>query len=144
MRMDDGFPTTLTLSLNPTVKFWEKEITPPSLQGGGANRTTTMRNTRVHTKAPRKLLDVGDVAMVCAYDPAIYDEALDMLQVNQLAWITWPDGSALKIWGWLDEWTPSALTTEGEQPESDLVFIVSNQDDNGDEVLPEYDADGYS
>lgn len=143
-RIDDGFPTTLTLTENPNVKFWEKSITPPSLKGGGANDTTTMRNTRVRTKAPRKLLDVGDVAFTAAYDPAVYDDALEMMQVNQLAVINWPDGSAEKVWGWLDSFEPGELTTEGKQPESDWVFIVSNQDNDGDEVLPEYDADGYS
>jgi hypothetical protein len=140
-RIDDGFPTTLTLSLNPNVKFWEKSITPPSLQGGGANDTTTMRNTRVRTKAPRKLLDVGDVAFTAAYDPAVYEDALDMMQINQEAWINWPDGDALVVWGWLDTVEFGELTTEGEQPDSDWTFIVSNQDDDGDEILPHYTAD---
>ncbi len=145
MRMDDGFPTTITLSLLPNLKIWEKTITPPSLKGGGANKTTTMRNTRVHTKAPKKLLDVGDVAFTGAYDPAVYHDILegdeDIMQVNQRSWLNWPDGSALIVWGWLDEVNPGELNTEGEQPTVDCVFIVSNQDDNGDEVLPHYTAD---
>ena len=143
MRLDDGFPTTIRFSENPNVKFWEKTITPPGIMGGGGNETTTMRNTRVRTKAPKKLLDVGDMALTVAYDPEVIDEILEMAQVNQKMWIEWPDGSAEEVWGWIDEFNRNELTTDGEQPTADVVIVISNQDNDGEEVLPEYLSGGY-
>jgi len=46
--LNDGHSTTLTFAATPGiagVTFKEKEVTPPAIQGGGENDTTTMRNT---------------------------------------------------------------------------------------------------
>ena len=53
MRIDDGHSTTISFADFPTVKFWEKEVTPPGVDGGGPNDTTTMRNVILRTMAPK-------------------------------------------------------------------------------------------
>jgi hypothetical protein len=135
VRIDDGFSTTVDLAANPSVHFWEKTVTPPGVEGGGANDTSTMRNTAWRTKAPKKLKTLSDGKMTVAYDPEIYDDVLAMVQVNQLITVNFADGDTLAFWGWIDSFVPGAAE-EGSQPTAEVTFIPSNQDDTGAEVAP--------
>lgn len=135
--LKDGFKTTISFAENPTVKLKEKSITPPGIVGRGANNVTTMRNTRMVTKAPKQLIDVSDITGTCSYDPAVYDDCIAMVQVVQAITVTFPDSSTLVCWGWLDEFKPKELQ-EGSQPEADFTVIIGNLDDNDDEVEPTY------
>lgn len=135
MIINDGFSTTFNFSLAPNVKFKEKEVTPPSLTGGGENDTTTMRNTAYRTKQPKKLISVGNMSATVAYDSEFYSDAVAMLNQNQEIVLFFADGTTLSFWGWLDEFTPGSAT-EGEQPTADVTIIASNQDNSGNEVAP--------
>lgn len=141
-RIDDGFPTTVHFEEDPTVQFWEKSVTPPGIQGGGANDTTTMRNIAWRTRSPKKLRTLGDFTMTAAYDPEVYTSILAMLQVNQRIMVIFPDGSGVRFWGFLDDFSPNEIT-EGEQPDAEITVIPSNQnnDDPPDEVAPAHVAD---
>lgn len=141
-RLDDGFSTLVSFSLAPSVRFWEKEVTPPGVSAGGANDTTTMRNTRWRTKAPKKLVSLDDMELVVAYDPSCYDDVVDMMGINQLITVTFSDGSTLEFWGWLDEFKPGSIT-EGEQPTATITIICSNENELQQEVAPSY-ADASS
>lgn len=134
-RIDDGFKTLVSFSANPVAKFWEKEVTPPGLDGGGENDTSTMRNTRYRTRAPKKLLTLAEMTMTAAYDPAVVNEIVAMAQVNQQITVTWPDGTTLVFWGWLDKFVFGNLV-EGSQPTGTVTIIPSNQDNSGVEQAP--------
>ena len=138
-RIDDGHSTTITFATADTVLLWEKEVTPPGMEGGGANDTTTMLNTSWRTKAPKKLVSLTDASMTVAYDPAFLDDVLSMVNINQLCTITFPDGSSWDFWGWLDTFTPNA-NVEGEQPTAACTVIPSNQNSSGTEVAPVFNA----
>lgn len=138
-RIDDGYQTLVDFALSPTVKFYEKEVTPPSIEGGGANDTTTMRNVKWRTNAPKKLFSLGQSKLTAAYDPAVYEDIQTMLNKNQLITITFPDGSTVAFYGWLDSFTPGAIK-EGSQPTADVTIICSNQDADGAEIDPVYTA----
>ena len=139
MRLDDGFATLIGFDLGPTLKIYEKEVTPPGMSGGGANDTTTMRNTSLRTKAPKKLKTMDNMTATVAYDPEVYDSLFDMVNQNQEITITFPDDSTLVVWGWLDEFKPNAIK-EGEQPTAMITVICSNQNDSGVETAPVYSA----
>ncbi len=136
-RLDDGFSTTIYFSAATSgiTVFWEKEITPPGISGGGENDTTTMRNTTWRTKAPKNLKSLTPGSFVVSYDSSILDEMNAMINVNQLIVITYPDGSDIRFWGYIDEYTPNALV-EGEQPTANITVIPTNQDSNGNEASP--------
>ena len=138
-KIDDGFSTKISFANYATVDFWEKEVTPPGMEGGGANDTTTMRNTTWRTKAPKKLVSLTDCSFTAAYDPVVYDDVVAMINENQLITITFPDGATLAFWGWLDQFTPNACT-EGEQPTANCVIVPSNQNASGTETEPDYTA----
>jgi len=134
-RIDDGFATLIDFSADSSVQMWEKEVTPPGVSGGGENDTSTMRNTTWRTKSPKGLISLSEASFTAAYDPAVYDEIVAMVNVNQQITVTFPNNDTLVFWGWIDEFTPGALV-EGEQPTADITIIPSNQNASGVETAP--------
>lgn len=139
--LEDGFATLISFAENATVKLEEKEVQPPSIEGGGENNVTTMRNTAWRTKAPKKLKTLGESSCTVAYDPAVYPEIVAMININQAITLTFPDGSTLVFWGWIDGFSPNTIT-EGEQPTAELTIVCSNRDgdNNNVEIAPAYAA----
>ena len=137
--LNEGHPTTISFSDESglTLVLFEKEVTPPSLDGGGANDTTTMRNTDYRTKQPKVLVTLGQASFTAAYDPACYDDLMFILNKNQLIRITFSNGDTLAFWGWLDKFTPARIT-EGSQPTAECVIECSNQNESGEETAPDY------
>ena len=138
-RIDDGFSTTIEFANDSDIQFFEKEVTPPGVSGGGENDTSTMRNLKWRTRSPKGLITLSEASLSVAYDPSVYDEIVALVNVNQLITINFADGSKLDFFGWLDEFTPGAAV-EGEQPTADITIIPSNQDLNGVEIDPVYTA----
>lgn len=140
--LTDGFSTTVTfwaLGSGVTLLAKENEVTPPGLDAGGENDTTSMRNTTWRTKRPKALKTMTDGSIVFQYDPAIYDQILSILGVNGLIRVEFSDGSALEFWGWLNNFTPNACV-EGATPTANATFMCSNQNDSDVEVGPDYQA----
>ena len=135
--LTDGFKTLIALAGAPSIKFYEKEVTPPGVSGGGANDLTNMRNTAYRTAAPKSLKSIGDIKAKVSYDSAVITEILAQINVNQLITVTYPDNSTLAVWGWLDEFTPGN-NVEGQQPVADIVIKVSNRNASGVETAPAY------
>lgn len=138
MRMDDGFSTIITFANAPSIKLWEKEVTPPGVEGGGPTETSTMRNTEWRTQSPKKLKTLAQSSFTAAYDPAVYEEIEAQVNVNQEITITFPDGETLSFWGWLDQFSPNA-NNEGEQPTANVTIEPSNQNSSGAETGPEFE-----
>jgi hypothetical protein len=137
-RFDDGFATLISLG---GTNFWEKTVTPPGVEGGGAVETSTMRNVAWRTKNPKKLKSMTDSSFTAAFASAAYTTILAQINVNQEIVITFPDESTLTFWGWLDSFVPGEFA-EGEQPTADCTIICSNQDADGDEIAPVQAAPG--
>lgn len=134
-RIDDGYQTLVNFAADETVKFWEKSVTPPGMDGGGETDTTTMLNTTYRTRNPKALVTMTNAKMTVSYDPEIYSEILSLINVNNLITITFPDGSTLAFWGWLNSFTPGECA-EGEQPTAEIEIIPSNQNASGVETAP--------
>jgi len=140
----DGHPTTISFSAGSsgvtlTDILAEKEVTPPGMDGGGANDTTTMRNSLYRTFQPKSLITVTASSFTAAYDPALLDEIVAMINTNQQLTITFPDSSTWVIWGWLNSFVPNP-STEGSQPTATVTIIPSNQNDSAVETAPAYSA----
>ena len=136
--LNEGHPTKIDFGTSDvSLVLFEKEVTPPSMDGGGPNDTTTMRNDTYRTKQPKVLITLGQSSFTAAYDPACYDDLVAALNVNQLITITFSDTHTLAFYGWLDKFTP-ARVTEGAQPTAECVIECSNQDNEGEETAPVY------
>jgi len=135
-RLDDGYQTLITFQAYPGVKFYEKTVTPPGVSGGGEVDTTTMLNEVWRTRNPKALKTLSNASATVAYDPAVYPIIVNnLINVNTLISVTFPDTQVLTFWGWLDEFTPGEHV-EGEQPTADITIIASNQNGSGVEVGP--------
>ena len=141
IKIDDGFPTFVGFSLPSATAagFWEKEVTPLSLMGGGANDTTTMHNITWRTKAPKLLKSAGDTTGLCAYDPEVYEDLVTALNQIQLVTVYFANGDTLAFYGWIDEFKPNSAK-EGDQPTATFTVIASNQTATGLEVAPVWTA----
>ena len=136
--INDGFSTTVDFANEPSgVTFYiqEREVTPPAIDMGGENDTTTMRNTAWRTKQPKKLKTLGEASLVAKYDAAIYDQILTMIGVNTLVTITFPDTATYAFRGWLDKFTPNAIV-EGEMATANITIIAANETVAGVETAP--------
>jgi hypothetical protein len=141
-RLDDGYQSLITFAADPTVLFYEKEVTPPAVEGGGLIEITTQQNSVWRTRAPKSLLTLGEAGLVVAYDPGVYPEIIAL--INVITWIThtMPDNSTLGYYGWLDNFVAGAHV-EGEQPTADCTIIPSNQGGvGGAEAAPVYAGSG--
>lgn len=138
--INDGFPTTISFALAPTVKFKEKTITPPGMDGGGPNDTTTMRNTTWRTRQAKKLVTLSEISLEASYDPVCYTTVLTtLLNKNGLITITFPDLSTLAFYGYVDKFMPGNIV-EGSQPTASVSIVPTNQDNSSNEVAPVYTA----
>jgi hypothetical protein len=144
-RLDDGYRTLVTLTTSDITLAWEKSVTPPGVDNGGEIDVTTMHNgdgtTGWRTFAPRALKSLTESSCVMAYDPAVLDEIMAAVGVNQLITIAFradtADEATWSFWGWLKTFTPGECT-EGEQPTATVTFFPSNQNDSQEEVAPDY------
>lgn len=138
-RIDDGHSTRISFSASASAAtdLFEKSVTPPSVEGGGENDTTTMLNSVYRTKSPKSLITLGDAQAEVAYDPAVYNEIVGMINVNQQITITFPDAHTLVFWGWIDSFSPNPIV-EGQQATAAIVIKCSNQNDSGVETAPVY------
>lgn len=138
-----SFPAGITPVVLPNatliagVVFLEKEVTPPDIDGGGINDTTTMRNFVWRTRQPKKLKTLDKMTVKVAYDDLIYNVATIGAYINQNTQmrVDFPDFQSLRFWGWINKFTPEALK-EGEQPMAELEFFASNQNNLGTEIAP--------
>jgi hypothetical protein len=138
--MDDGYQTLISFSTAPTVGFWEKSITPPGMDGGDAIETTTMHNDDLRTFAPRALVTLTEFTMMAAYNPAVYDNVMALLNVNTTITVFFPNLDTLAFFGFLRTFEPAELV-EGTQPEATITVTPSNLDPvSGAEEFPVYTA----
>ncbi len=127
IRLKDGYQTLITIGADPDASFWEKTVKPPSLDGREKIDTTTMHNDRWVTNAARQLIEMGDVTGKASYDPNVFVLFLQILNVETTITITFPDGSTLAFYGYLQKFEFDELA-EGTNPEASYTVVVTNED----------------
>jgi hypothetical protein len=125
-KLEDGYQILIAFSENPSIKLWEKTVKPPGIEGGDPVDTTTMHNVKLRTAAPRRLKTLTAAQLTAAYDPAVYEEIMDMINVNQWITIHYPDGSTYDFVGYLQTFEKTALS-EGTMPEASATIVPTNE-----------------
>lgn len=125
--LERGYSTKITFAANPTVSFWEKSIQPPGVDGGDAIDITTMHSVTWRNMAPASLKTLSECSVTAAYDPNLYNQALDLVNVETTVTITFPDASTLAFYGFLQKIEFSEIS-EAEFPECTLTIFASNND----------------
>lgn len=120
--LTDGFQSLISFAKDNAPLFYEIEVTPPSVGIGKPIPVSTMRNTKYNTFASSVLLTLGQMKVQVAYNPTtITADIIAQVGVNQLITVTFPDGSTLAFYGYLDMFTPSSLV-EGKRPTAEIII----------------------
>lgn len=125
--LEDGHPTLIAFAANPTVAFWEKTVQPPGMDGGDAIDQTTMHNETYRTFASRALATMTEMTVTASYDPALYEDILDLINVEGSITIHFSDGSTVDFFGYLRVFAPQEMS-EGIQPEAQVTIQPTNRD----------------
>lgn len=135
--LKDGYSTKLAFALLPTYSFWEKTLTPPTVDGRDAIDITTMHNDVWTTLFPRSLIALNEFTMTGSWDPNVYNHVIDtLINTNGSITVHLPDGSTIDFWGYLRIWAPDNHE-EGTQPDGTITVTPTNwDDDNNVEAAP--------
>lgn len=125
IKLEDGFRTLIAFAEAPDVCLFEKQVTPPGVDGGDAIDITDMHNEEWRTFASRALKSLTSGSMTVHYDPDAYESILGL--INVVGWISvhFPDGKILNFVGFLQTFAPGALV-EGNPPEATCSFTPTN------------------
>jgi hypothetical protein len=126
--LTNGYASFFEIGTYGTLGFWEKEVTPFGLEGGDKIDVSTMHNHYVRTYAAQALYEASDGEITAAYDPGILSNLSGTggaINDNQTVTIHFPDTSTWDTFGYIQTFSPSALTN-GEQPEATITVVFTN------------------
>jgi len=136
--LTDGFSTKVTLAADADISFWEKSVQPMGLDGGDGIDVTTMFNVLYRTVRPRSLQTATELTMTVAYDPAVLDQIVTVLNVETTITVNHSNSDTWSFYGFLRQFTPQEVS-EGSQPEAEIIITPTNWDSSGNvEAGPNY------
>ena len=127
IRLDDGYQTLLAFEADPDISMWEKTVQPPGMDGGDEIDTTTMHNSTFRTRAARALITLTESSTTVAYDPDLFNQIINIINVSASITVHFPDGSTLDFYGFLRTFEPQDHE-EGAQPEAVINITPTNCD----------------
>lgn len=125
--LPNGYQALVAFDADPDFNLWEKEVTPPSLDGGDPVDTQTQHDVQFSTQRPRALTKIDGGQFTAGYDPLVLVDSGAMLNLEQS--ITWhfPDGSSIAYWGYLKAIKPTGMT-DGNMPLCTAEIVITNWD----------------
>lgn len=128
IRLEDGCSSKVTFSLDPDIALWEQEVTPPEVDGGERIDISTMWETDWKAYVAQCVKDLMPFTFTAAYDPDAYDEVVAIINNDSgSVTVTFPDGSTLAFFGYLQKFSPSNMT-KGSMPLATVTVAPTNYD----------------
>lgn len=127
--LENGFSMQVAFSEIPDVSIWENEVTPPGVDGGDALDLMNMHVVEWRPMAPRTVKTLTPMSVKGWYDPNLYNQLTDVVNVKQSISLHYPDGSTLVFWGFVQKLDFGSFT-EGATPEVTATIIPTNRDPN--------------
>src|SRR6185369_5718484 len=125
----EGFKGLITFARLPAASFWEKAVTPASIDGGEKIDITTMHNNRTRVFAPRTLYTPGEATVKCGFDAKFKDQARrTLINAEDTITETFPDGSTYCYYGYLQKAELGEMSVDGGFPEATLTIVQTNYD----------------
>lgn len=125
--LEDGYQSLITFERKPNVSLWEKTVKPPGADGGDGIDITTMHNQVWRTKTSRALITLTDNNFTAAYDPAVMDDLVELINAEGSITVLFSDGTTETYYGYLKSFEPGDLK-EGEFPEASCTIVPTNRD----------------
>lgn len=127
IKLDDGYRTTFAFSQDPDISLWEKEVGLPGIDGGEAIDNTTMHNDVYRTASSRALKTLTPFTIKAAYDPAVYTQLVNIINVEGSITEHLPDGSTLTYYAFAQKAEFDPLV-EGNLPMVNVTIVPTNKD----------------
>jgi hypothetical protein len=143
-KVPDGYRTTITLTQEPGIWFWEVEVKPMVLDGGEPIETTTMLNAAWRTMAPQSLKKLDVLTIKVAYDPDVTNNLIQTAINNRFdtVTITYPTNDTLAFYGYVQKWDADPMVV-GKMPTATITIVPTNFDAaNQVEAGPVYHSAG--
>jgi len=139
-KFTDGYKTLITLAADSNIEFWEKEVTPPGVEGGDPIMTGDMFNTAWETKVLQALKTTTPVTLVANLKGVTLTSCVAICNVATTITVRFPDTSTLCFYGGLRSAKPNAFV-KGQQPTITIVIEPTNTDpSDGSEAGPVFTA----
>lgn len=145
VRLENGYRSLVTFSLDTNLDVFEKAVTPAGYDGGEPINTADMFRNFWQTQAPRALVKMTPLTMVCNYDPKVYSQLKAMYNKRQTITEWYPNGDNLAYFGYIQKVDRNSHA-DGTQPEMTITVIPTNEDptthEEEDPVFTEYTGTG--
>lgn len=126
-KLRNGHKTKITISLDPDICFWEKEVTPPGVDGGEAIPQGDMFDETWETVVPQALKTMTDMSLVANYAPQVLPLIISVVNVMCTITVTFPSGATWCFYGFVRSFIPNSKK-RGEQPNANLVIKPTQLD----------------
>lgn len=125
--LEDGYRSLITLAVDPDISLWELGVGTPGMDGGEAIDVTNMHNDVYRTMASRALKTLTEFTFTFHFDPAVYGQLEDYINVDTTVTRLFPDGSTLAFYGYL-RMVEFEDMVEGEVPTGTATITPTNRD----------------
>lgn len=130
IKLKEGFRIKHTFARNTTLSVWEIGVAAPGIDGGEPVEQTTQHNVDWETMAPRQLKKLTSFTFTAAFDPDVYNQLLLLINAEDTCTETFPDGSTLAYFGYLQKADIDTLE-RGKQPTMSITVCPTNFDPVG-------------
>ena len=122
-----GHKILVVIAADTDIDLWEKTVKPPGLDGGEPIDTTTQFNDVWRTFVPEALITMTPMTFKAAFDPAVYDQLVAVLNLETVITVPFPDHSTVCFWGYLSKAEPDEQQ-EKEHPTISVTIVPTNED----------------
>lgn len=113
------------------------EVTPVGYDGGGMIDLTNMYSGTVRPRWHKSLKTLTDLTFTAFYSVEAYNRLYNLVNVNCLIRVRFPENSLLQFYGFMNEFRPGSHR-EGEPPTAACTIIASNINAAGFETNPSF------
>lgn len=125
--LKNGFRALLTFHLDPTIRLWEKNVTPPGFDGQAPVDLYNQWWTKWTPQCPRGQAKMTEAQMIVAYDPAVLPNILAAINREDTITINFPNGTFWPFFGFLQRFTPGEMV-DGTQPSATAIIVPTIYD----------------
>ena len=126
-KLRNGHKTFVTLAIDPNIEFWEKEVTPPGIEGGEPVAQGDMFDVAWTTKIPAALKEMTMMTLIANYGGQTYPDIVAATNVPTTITPTFPNDAKLAFYGYLKSFKPGSAK-RNEQPNATVEIVPTNLD----------------
>lgn len=126
-KLTNGYQALIAFQLDPDFSLWEKEVTPPGIEGGDPIDTMTQHDVEYATQAPRALIKHEGGQFTAGYNPGMLVNGDSMINQPQAITYHFPNTDSITYWGYLRSIKATGMS-DGTMPLCTAMIEITNYD----------------